>query len=61
MDRLPCMCLPFGTAKAGRGGAGGNEVGKVGTPEAGLSGFEAGRSVLPIVLSGIRHQGVTEF
>ena len=40
MDRRPCMCLPFGTAKAG--GAGGNEVGQVGAPEEGLSGFEAG-------------------
>ena len=44
MDRRPCMCLPFGTTKAG---AGGTEAGQVGAPEAGLSGFEAGRCVLP--------------
>ena len=28
-------------------GPGGTEAGQVGTPEAGLSGFEAGRCVLP--------------
>ena len=44
MDRRPCMCLPFGTTKAG---AGSTEAGQVGAPEAGLSGFEAGRCVLP--------------
>ena len=44
MDRRPCMCLPFGTTKVG---AGGTEAGQVGAPEAGLSGFEAGRCVLP--------------
>ena len=38
------MCLPFGTTKAG---AGGSEAGQVGAPEAGLSGFEVGRYVLP--------------
>ena len=53
MDRRPCMCLPFGTTKAGRArrvvtrGPGGTEAGQVGTPEAGLSGFEADRCVLP--------------
>ena len=44
MDRRPCMCLPFGTTKAG---AGGTEAGQVGTPEAGQSGFEESRCVLP--------------
>ena len=44
MDLRPCMCLPFGTTKAG---AGGIEAGQVGAPEAGLSGFEADRCVLP--------------
>ena len=44
MDRRPCMFLPFGTTKAG---AGGTEAGQVGAHEAGLSGFEAGRCVLP--------------
>ena len=44
MDQRPCMCMPFGTTKAG---VGGNEAGQVGAPEAGLSGFEAGRCVLP--------------
>ena len=44
MDRRPCMCLPFGTIKAGEGGT---EAGQVGAPEEGLSGFEAGRCVLP--------------
>ena len=44
MDRRPCMCLPFGTTKAMADGA---EAGQVGAPEAGLSGFEAGRCVLP--------------
>ena len=39
MDRRPCMCLPFGSTKAG---AGGTEAGQVGAPEEGLSGFEAG-------------------
>ena len=43
MNRRPCMCLPFGTTKAG---AGGTEAGQVGAPEEGLSGFEAGRCVL---------------
>ena len=42
MDRRPCMCLPFGTIKAGTGGT---EAGQVGASEAGLSGFEAGRCV----------------
>ena len=32
MDQRPCMCLPFGTIKAG---AGGTEAGQVGAPEAG--------------------------
>ena len=44
MDRRSCMCFPFGTTKTG---AGGTEAGQVGAPEAGLSGFEAGRCVLP--------------
>ena len=44
MDRRPCMCLPFGTTKAG---AGGTEAGQEGAREAGLSVFEAGRCVLP--------------
>ena len=44
MDRRPCMCFPFGTIKAG---AGGTEAGQVGAPEEGLSGFEAGRCILP--------------
>ena len=44
MDRRPCMFLPFGTTKAG---AGGTEAGQVGAHEAGPSGFEAGRCVLP--------------
>ena len=44
MDRCPCMCLPFGTTKAC---AGGTDAGQVGAPEEGLSGFEAGRCVLP--------------
>ena len=43
MDQRPCMCLPFGTTKAG---VGGNEAGQVGTRVAELSGFEAGRCVL---------------
>ena len=30
-----------------QGGAGGTEAGQVGAPEAGPSGFEAGRCVLP--------------
>ena len=38
------MCLPFGTTKAG---ADGTEAGQVGALEEGLSGFEAGRCVLP--------------
>ena len=42
MDRRPCICLPFGTIKAGD-----TEAGQVGAPEEGLSGFEAGRCVLP--------------
>ena len=44
MDRRPCTCLRFGTIKAGEGGI---EAGQVGPPEEGLSGFEAGRCVLP--------------
>ena len=44
MDRRPCICLPFGTTKAG---AGGTEVGQVGALEEELSRFEAGRCVLP--------------
>ena len=44
MDRCPCICLPFGTTKAGAGGA---EAGQVDVPEAGVSGFEADRCVLP--------------
>ena len=44
MDRRPCKCLLFGTTKAGEGGT---EAGQVGAPEEGLSGFEAGRCVLP--------------
>ena len=44
MDRRPCMCLPFGSIKAG---AGGTEAGQVGAPEEGLSGFKAVRCVLP--------------
>ena len=44
MDQRPCMCLPFGTTKAG---AGGTEAGQVGAHEAELSEFEAGRCVLP--------------
>ena len=43
MDRRLCICLPFGTSKAG---AGGPEAGQMGAPESGLSGFEAGRCVL---------------
>ena len=44
MGRRQCMCLPFGTIKAG---ASGTEAGQVGVLEAGLSGFEAGRCVIP--------------
>ena len=38
------MCLPFGTTKPGESGT---EAGQVGAPEAVLSGFKAGRCVLP--------------
>ena len=38
------MCLRFGAIKAVEGSI---EAGQVGPPEEGLSGFEAGRCVLP--------------
>ena len=50
IDVRVCVCpsaQPRWGGSGGNEGPGGTDAGQVGTPEAGLSGFEAGRYVLP--------------